>query len=161
MQYFSKEGIHSHPCQLFGTSNRIRADTDLHRSCWMCLFHHCPIRRQSKTLLNSATLEIIRCCEEKLFSRLPTALHSASPPVHKPYGTSLCGSSLPINLYLSPFCAARSRHFSDVTAPAAFPKPAPFILHSISHYGACFFSISSAAASFTVFVFMHVQLTVT
>lgn len=68
-----------------------------------------------KILLNGATLQIVCYFVENLLR--PTALHSEH------YGTLHCGSSLPINLYLC-FYWARSRHFSDVTTPAAFLKPA-------------------------------------
>lgn len=131
-----------------------------HYFLWFCwkwqaiatlIFFYCSIRRQSKALLNGSSLEFLCYCVENLFSLKPTALYSASPPAYKHCGTLHCGSSLPINLYLSASVELRAflRCYSSGSISKARPSPLHLILSM-----ARFFFIHSSAASLSAFIFI-------
>lgn len=119
--------------------------------CHFDFFFYCSIRRQSKALLNGSSLEFLCYCVENLFSLMPTALYSASPPAYKHCGTLHRGSSLPINLYLSASVELRAflRCYSSGSISKARPSPLHLILSM-----ARFFFIHSSAASLSAFIFI-------
>lgn len=137
-------------CKLFTISDTCGSvESDRPLPLWF--FFYCSIRRQSKALLNGSSLEFLCYCVENLFSLKPTALYSASPPAYKHCGTLHCGSSLPINLYLSASVELRAflRCYSSGSISKARPSPLHLILSM-----ARFFFIHSSAASLSAFIFI-------
>lgn len=119
--------------------------------CHFDFFFYCSIRRQSNTLLNGSTHEFLCYCVENLFSLKPTALYSASPPAYKHYGTLHCGSSLPINLYLS--ASVELRALLRCYSSSSISKSPPFSIAShplLSSLILCVYIHS-----------MHIRITVT
>lgn len=137
-------------CKLFTISDTCGSvESDRPLPLWF--FFYCSIRRQSKALLNGSSLEFLCYCVENLFSLMPTALYSASPPAYKHCGTLHRGSSLPINLYLSTSVELRAflRCYSSGSISKARPSPLHLILSM-----ARFFFIHSSAASLSAFIFI-------
>lgn len=114
------------------------------------LFHHYS-RKQSKTSPNGTTLQIACYCVESLFSQRLTALHSASPPVYEHSGTLHCGSSLPINLYLSVSVEWRADISQMLQLRQHFHRRPQ---HCISPPSTAPFFIRSSAASLAAFIFI-------